>query len=220
MVTRVLIVDDHVIVREGLVSLFNSSPDYQVVGEAGTAEAAIRLARESHPDLILMDFSLPDQDGTAATRAILSESPDIAVVFLTIHETDDRLFAALRSGAKGYLIKNIPGQKLLASLRALNKNEPAISRNMMMNVIHEFAQMGPRSEPDKSHLADLSLRELDVMRELAEDASNHEIAVRLSVSDTTVKNHVHNILTKLGLKNRQDLARFARHQGLGRYAMK
>ncbi len=143
---RVLIVDDHVIVREGLVSLLNSAPDFQVVGEAGTGKAAIRMAAELKPDLILMDFSLPDLDGATATKIILKQTPSIAIVFLTVHETDDRLFSALRSGAVGYLIKNIRGQKLLASLRALKNNEPAISRSMMMDVLKEFAHQGPPSE--------------------------------------------------------------------------
>jgi DNA-binding NarL/FixJ family response regulator len=120
---RILIVDDHVLFREGLTSLFNSQPDFQVVGEAGGMQEAIELARRTKPELILMDFSLPDGTGLDATQVILAELPDTYIVFLTLHEGDDRIFAATRLGAKGYLLKNLPVSKLLAALRGLKMGQ-------------------------------------------------------------------------------------------------
>ncbi len=212
---RILLVDDHTLFREGLASLFRSQPDLAVVGEAGSTSEAIVKARELKPDLVLMDFSLPDGDGTQATRAILADRPETMIVFLTVHDGDDRLFAAIRCGAKGYLLKNLASAKLLSALRALERDEAAISRNMTARILEQFARLGPRQDPERSFLAELSLREVEVLKELASDASNREISEHLSISETTVKNHVHSLLTKLNFKNRYEAASFARKQGLG-----
>ena len=214
---RILLVDDHVMFREGLASILKSQPDMQVVGEAGTIHESIQLVRQLKPDTVLMDIGLPDGSGIDATREILAEDPAINIIYLTIYDTDDRLFAAVRSGAKGYLLKNLPAAKLLSSLRAIEKNEAAISRTMTLRIMEEFSRQGPPSEPQQSKLSTLTLREMEILRELANDATNQEIALRLSVTETTVKNHVHRILAKLGVKNRKDAARFARQQGLGKY---
>jgi DNA-binding NarL/FixJ family response regulator len=214
---KILLVDDHVIIREGLFSLLQGQPDIEVVGEAGSGKEAIQLALKLKPEVILMDFSLPDMDGPTATQAILEARPETKVIFLTIHETNDRLFAALRSGARGYLLKSTPISKMLAALRGLNNDEAALSRSMTTRVLEEFSRLGPSNEPDRSILHELTMREMDILRELALDTSNREIATRLQLSETTVKNHVHSVLRKLGLKNRQEAARFARHQGLVKY---
>ncbi len=214
---KILIVDDHVLFRDGLVSLLRGQADIEIVGEAGLLGEAIKMARTLKPEVVLMDFTLPDGDGAQATRAILDENPGIAIVFLTMHDSNDRLFAAIRSGAKGYLLKNMPFPKLLESLRGLTRNEAPISGEMTSRLLEEFSRLGPPQEPEHSKLASLTLREVEVLRELASEASNHEIAGRLTLTETTVKNHVHSILKKLELKSRQEAARFARQQGLVKF---
>jgi DNA-binding NarL/FixJ family response regulator len=203
-----------VLFREGLVSLLDSQDDFEVVGEAGCVQEAIELARKVDPELILMDFSLPDGTGLDATVSILAEKPEIKIVFLTVHENDERLFAAIRTGAKGYLLKNQSVKNLLASLRALNKGEAAISRTMMTRIMEEF-QRGehPQDDPPPG-LSELTTREVEILRELATNASNREISARLFISENTVKNHVHNILEKLKLSNRREAVEYARHVGL------
>jgi DNA-binding NarL/FixJ family response regulator len=211
---RILLVDDHILFREGLTALLNSQSDLQVIAEAGTVQEAILAARQAEPDLVLMDFSLPDGDGTQAAREILAECPQTMVVFLTVHDAPDLLYKAIRCGAAGYLLKNLPVNKLLASIRALEHGEAAISRTMTSQILQEFARLGPKDEPAQAALADLTIRELDILRELGMDASNQEIANRLSISESTVKNHIHILLVKLNQHNRRGLARFARQQGL------
>jgi len=212
---KILVVDDSILFREGLVNMFSSQPDFNVVGEAGTVNEAISKARETRPDIILMDFSLPDGNGTEATQIIMTELPETRVIILTIHDADERILAAIRSGAKGYLLKDLPFSKLVASVRGLMKNEAAISRKLTFRLMGEFANMRGRDEQATTELEDFSMREIEILRELANDASNQEIAERLSLSIPTVKHYIHTTLKKLNMKNRKEAARFARHQGLG-----
>jgi two-component system NarL family response regulator len=211
---RVLIVDDHVLFREGLVSLLETQPDISVAGEAGRVSEAIGMARELEPDLILMDFGLPDGTGLEATQAILAEQPEAKIVFLTVHEQDDRLFAAIRSGAKGYLLKNVPVSKLLDYLRGVERGEAAVSPAMTSHILDEFARLGSGPDPGPAELDELTTREVEVLQEVARGATNREIADRLCISENTVKNHVGNILAKLNLRNRREAAGFARRHGL------
>jgi two-component system nitrate/nitrite response regulator NarL len=212
---RILVVDDSILFREGLVNMFGTQPDFEVVGEVGTMHEAVTKARETRPDIILMDFSLPDGNGIDATQIIMSELPETKIVMLTIHEADERILAAIRSGAKGYLLKDLPFAKLVASVRGLMKNEAALSRQLTFRLLNEFANMRVRNDPATTELEDFSMREIEILRELAGDASNQEIAERLSLSIPTVKHYIHTTLKKLNMKNRKEAARFARHQGLG-----
>jgi DNA-binding NarL/FixJ family response regulator len=208
---KILIVDDHILFREGLVSLLKKQPDFQVIGEAGTVDEAVQLAIARSPDVILMDFSLPDGTGLDATQAILSHLPKTKIVFLTVHETDDRLFSAVRSGAKGYLLKNIPVTTLLASLRALDAGEMAISPSMSTRIIEEYAQNPPyTSHNNPSVNSSLTAREVEILSLISKGSTNREIAQKLVISENTVKNHIHNILEKLGLKNRREALQYAR----------
>jgi DNA-binding NarL/FixJ family response regulator len=211
---RVFIVDDHVLFREGLVSLLETQPDITVAGEAGSVSEAIGMARELEPDLILMDFGLPDGTGLEATQAILAEQPEAKIVFLTVHEQDDRLFAAIRSGAKGYLLKNVPVSKLLDYLRGVERGEAAVSPTMTSHILDEFARLGSGPDPGPDELDELTAREVEVLQQVARGATNREIADRLCISENTVKNHMGNILAKLGLRNRREAAGFARRHGL------
>lgn len=211
---RVLIVDDHILFREGLSGLLRSQDDMDVVGECGSVYEAIETARQANPDVVLMDFSLPDGTGLDATRAILAEQPAIQIIFLTVHDTDERVIAAMRAGAKGYLLKNLSVSKLLASLRALERGEAAISRTMMARILEEFAQSIPTDSMSPSPLVGLTSREIEVLQELADGISNQEIAARLFISENTVKNHIHKILDKLNLHNRREAIDFARKHRL------
>lgn len=211
---RLLVVDDQVLFRQGLVSLIDAHPDFEVVGKAGSVSQAIKLARELKPDMILMDFNLPDGTGLEATQSILQENPDCKIVFLTIYETSDKLLAAIRLGAKGYMLKNVPISKLLSSLQAVERGEPAISRQMTGQIIEAFSHMdNPRVEKSET-VCKLSKRELEIMQELAEGYSNREIADHLVIAENTVKHHIHNILGKLELSNRHEAADFARKNGI------
>ena len=213
---RVLLVDDHVLFRQGLVSLLDIQPDFSVIGEASSVREGIAMAGELKPDLVLMDFGLPDGTGLDAMQAILADRPETNIVFLTIHEEDDRLFAAIRNGAKGYLLKNVPITKLLGFLRGIEQGRTAITRSMAGRVIDEFARLGSghKNDPGDHPLDELTLRELEVLQQLATGATNREIADHLVISENTVKNHVSHILTKLHLENRREAANFARSHHL------
>jgi DNA-binding NarL/FixJ family response regulator len=198
-----LIVDDHVLFREGLTSLFRSTMEFEVVGSAGSVHEAISLARQLSPEIILMDYSMPDGTGSDATRAILAELPECKIVFLTMYETDDKLFEALRAGAKGYMPKSTSSPDLTANLRALSNGEMALSRKLMSRVVEEFSNTSSPI-PDGNAFAKLSPRELDVLRELENGASNHVIAKHLYLSENTVKHHIRSILEKLQVPNRRE----------------
>lgn len=211
---KVMVVDDHILFREGLIGIFRAVPDYQIVGEAGSVQEAIENAYMLQPDIILMDFSLPDGTGPDATEMILKELPECKIVFLTVHEGDENLFAAIRAGAKGYLPKNIAGSSILASLRSLEQGEMAIPRKMTSRIVNEFSHSNLQNTMNEKLIAKLSPRELDVLRELEPGVSNSEIAERLFLSENTVKHHIRNILSKLEVKNRREAIVIAHQAGL------
>ena len=208
----VLVVDDHVLFREGLVSLFQSTPDFHVVDQAGTVMEGVEKAFCHKPNIILMDFSLPDGTGLEATKAILDELPNCKIIFLTVYETDENLMEAVHLGAMGYLLKNVSGSSLLASLRALANGEIAMSRKMMSRVVG-YSRSAPPI-PDSNILDKLSPREVEVLLMLQNDASNAEIAEKLYLSENTVKHHVHSILEKLDVSNRRQASQIAQKMGL------
>ncbi|MCL7452913.1 MAG: response regulator transcription factor [Anaerolineae bacterium] len=204
---RILLVDDHVLFREGVESLLAAQPDLDVIGEAGSVAEAIALARQFQPELILMDFVLPDGTGLDATTAILADLPQVQIVFLTFHDDDERLFAALRAGAKGYLLKNVSSAELLAKLRGVRDGQAALTPDKVTRVLDEFARQAPAPAQPEAVTEELTPREREVLAELATGASNHEIAVRLVISVSTVKKHVTSILDKLNVPNRREAAR-------------
>jgi len=208
---RIVVVDDHVLFREGLVAIIRSEPNIKVVGQAGSVREAIELVGSLKPDLVLMDFGLPDGTGVDATRAILKEDPECKIVFLTMSEEDDDLFSAVRSGAKGYLLKNMHPSKLAATIKSVYEGESALSRSMTLRLMEELSRTKA-----PSHTGDptLTRRELDVLRELADGYSNSEIADHLVIAENTVKYHVHSILDKLGLSDRREAAAYAKEHGL------
>jgi len=208
---RIVVVDDHVLFREGLVAIIRSEPNIEVVGQAGYVQEAVELIGSLKPDLVLMDFGLPDGTGVEATRAILKEDPECKIVFLTMSEEDNDLFSAVRSGAKGYLLKNMHPSKLVDTIKSVYEGESALSRSMTLRLMEELART---KEPLHSGDPTLTRRELEVLRELAAGFSNSEIADRLVIAENTVKYHVHSILDKLGLSDRREAADYARKHGL------
>jgi len=213
-IQKVMVIDDHVMFREGLISLLGTTPDFKVVDQAGTMNEGIEKAFLQKPDIILMDFSLPDGTGLEATRIILDQLPACKIVFLTVYETDENLLSAIRLGAKGYMLKNVSSSSLIASLRALDLGEIAMSRKMMSKVL-EYSRFAMTS-PSQDVVSRLSPREIDILFELQNDSSNAEIARRLYLSQNTVKHHIHNILDKLGINNRRQAGVIARQMGLKR----
>jgi DNA-binding NarL/FixJ family response regulator len=211
---KMVVVDDHVLFREGLVAIIRSEPAIEVAGQAGSVGEAIELIGSLKPDVVLMDFGLPDGTGVDATRAVLKEHPNCKIIFLTMSEEDEDLFAAIRSGAKGYLLKNMHPTKLVATIKSVFEGESALSRSMTLRLMEELARTKETSFVGGDPT--LTRRELDVLRELAGGFSNAEIAEHLVISENTVKYHVHSILDKLGFSDRRDVAAYARKHGLVR----
>jgi DNA-binding NarL/FixJ family response regulator len=210
---RLLLVDDHVLFREGLAGLFAYQDDFQVVGEASDAETALAQVAALHPDIVLMDIDMPGEDGISTTRRLKSEFPDVTVVMLTVHDATDKLLDAVKAGAQGYLVKNIRSSELLDQLRGLRQGEAAITRRMAARILEEFqrgqADVGTRDA--SAH--DLTARELEVLELVADRLSNKEIATRLVISEHTVKNHLKNILSKLHLRTRREAADYGMVRG-------
>lgn len=209
-----MIVDDHVLFREGLAAIIRQEPDVEIVGMAGTVREAVELASMMRPEIILMDFGLPDGTGVDATRAIIELLPQCKIVYLTVYEDDENLLAGVRSGAKGYLLKNMRPAKLMAAVRSVYQGESALSRTMTLRLMEELAQIQPSSRFSAAEIAKLTTRELDVLRALTSGATNQQIGHILFLSENTVKHYIHSILDKLNITNRREAANFAREHGL------
>jgi two-component system response regulator NreC len=212
--TSLLIVDDHILFREGLAAMLDGLPDFCVVGQAGSVRSAIEKAMALKPDIILMDVQFSDGSGTDAIKPILASLPRSKIVMLTMYESDELLFSALHHGARGYLLKSVPFSILITSIRALVRGEAALSRSQIGRLLEEFSRLrinGRSSEPVPSAL---TVREQEVIKELELGATNREIAERLFITENTVKRHIHSILKKLELRSRRDIVKYARKQGL------
>lgn len=213
---RVLLADDHALFRKGLAGLLAAEPDLDVVGEARTGKEVLELARELMPDLVLMDIFMPEQDGLEATRRLKEELPYVRVVILTISEKEETLFEAIKAGAQGYLLKGIEPPELLEMLRGLARGEAAISRGTAAKILKEFSRREPQARPEDSPLTRLTAREREVLAHVSQGLSNKQVAVRVGVSENTVRNHLRNILEKLHLENRVQAATFASRHNLDR----
>lgn len=214
MTLRLLLVDDHALVREGVAGLLEAHPDIEIVGEAEDGLQALEKARVTMPDVILMDIEMPRCDGLAATRLIKREMPYVKIVMLTVHDADERLFDAVRSGAQGYLLKSIGSAELIMQLRGIERGEAPISRTMAGRILDEFAKQTEVQRVEGELL--LTPREREVLQWVARSASNREIAEALVISENTVKNHMRNILSKLHLSNRSQVMAYALSRGLVR----
>jgi DNA-binding NarL/FixJ family response regulator len=210
---RILVVDDHALLRQGLVKVLAEERDLQVVGEAADGREAIAKAAELMPDVILMDISMPEVGGLEATRRIKQEMPYARIIILTIADDDQSLFEAVKSGAQGYLLKNVDPPQLVNTVRRVAAGETAISRTMASKLIGEFATQPARTVAASPTSMALTPREKEVLEQVAEGKSNRDIAAALSIAENTVKNHLKNILEKLHLENRVQAAAFALRQG-------
>lgn len=199
---RLVVADDQALVRAGFVMILETEPDIEVVGEAATGAEALAVVTEQHPDVVLMDVRMPEMDGLEATRAIqrtMANPPRIIV--LTTFGLDDYVFEALRSGAGGFLLKDTPPDDLVAAIRIVAAGDALLAPSVTKRLIEEFAaRPGPISTPPG--FAELTERELEVLRHIARGMSNAEIADALFVSETTVKSHVSHVLTKLDVRDR------------------
>lgn len=213
---RIIIVDDHNLFREGLAAILQQETDIEVVGLVGTVQDAVDEVRIKKPDLVLMDFTLPDGTGVEATRKIIQECPECKVVFMTMSERDEDLLAAIRSGAVGYLLKNMSLPKLVASLRSVQRGESALSRRMTRRLIEELARTKESELTESPAFGGLTPREQEILAELAAGKSNQEIADKLIISENTVKYHVHSIFDKLNLRDRKEAANFAKKHGINK----
>jgi DNA-binding NarL/FixJ family response regulator len=199
---KIMLVDDQALFREGLKTLLNSRPEFEVVGEASNGEEAIRLAHLLRPQVILMDLRMPVLDGVQATRRIRSLHPDCNVIVLTTFDDDEDVFEGLRAGAIGYLLKDVSSEKLFEAIRSAAKGEYFLLPSITAKVVAEFSRL-PRTAPHPAGTENiLSPREIEVLRLVATGISNKEIAERLFISEGTVKNHLSNILSKLNVKDR------------------
>jgi DNA-binding NarL/FixJ family response regulator len=212
MPIRILLVDDQALFREGLRTLLSLQPDVEVAGEAAHGEEALRLAATLRPDVVLMDLQMPVMDGAAATRKLKAQQPDARVIILTTFDDDESVFEALRAGAVGYLLKDTPSARLVEAIRMTARGESFLAPSIASKVVAEFARLSPRLAPD-TMLEPLSEREVEVLRLIARGASNREIAAELVIAEGTVKNHVTNILAKLGAADRTEAAMKAKEWG-------
>ena len=208
---RVLVVDDQALFREALGTLLDARPEVEVVGEAGDGHQALERAAALAPDVVLMDLHMPVLDGIGATRRLRVEQPGVRVLALTTFDDDEDVFAALRAGALGYLLKDVSADRLVEAVQAAARGESVLQPSVAAQVVARFAQLddAPRARPQPL-VVPLSDRELDVLRLLADGRSNREIATALFLAEGTVKNHVTNVLAKLGARDRTQAALRAR----------
>lgn len=217
---RLLVADDHTLFREGVASLLERAPDVRLVGEAATGEDAVRLVGELLPDVVLMDLKMPGIGGIEATRAIVHENPHIGVIVLTMFEDDESIFAALKVGARGYVLKDADRGTLLRAIRAIARGEVLLSASVARRVLEQLrpAVPGPiasRLGPIASSIFhELTPRETEVLRLIAEGLRNREIAERLVISEKTVGNHISNIFSKLQVNDRSQAILLALRGGL------
>jgi two-component system, NarL family, response regulator LiaR len=228
---RLLIADDHDLVREGLLAVLEGEPDLQVVGEARNGKEAIEMARQLRPDLVLMDVRMPEMDGLAATRAIKEELPQTSVVMVTMHENPDYLLEAIRAGAAGYILKDAAGERLVEAVRRTLEGEVPLNEGLAMRLLQRLAGEeeeghraggargasrgeAPARKPPAPPAEELTEREAEVLRLLAQGRTNPQIARTVLSSVSTVKVHVQNIIAKLGVSDRTQAAVRAIELGL------
>jgi len=207
---RILIADDHAIVREGLRTLIASEPGMELVGEAADGIEVVSLARSLEPDVILMDLVMPHKDGLEAISEIKHENPEMCILVLTSFAEEDKVFPAIRAGALGYLLKDSSPQQLLQAIYDVHRGESSLHPTVALKLVREISQ--PSDLPPAEH--PLTEREVDVLELVAQGLSNQEIADQLVISEWTVRTHVRNILGKLHLANRTQAALYALREGL------
>ena len=215
---RVLVVDDQFLIRAGLVGLLDAAPGFEVAGEAGDGEEAVRLAAKTLPDVILMDIRMPGMNGIQATRRIIADAPDPAprVLVLTTFDLDEYVYGALRAGASGFLLKDSGPERLLAAVAAVGGGDALFAPSVTRRLVEAYARQD-RPTPDAQPLPKLNMltrREVDVLQLIARGLSNPEIADQLSISEATVKTHLNRVMAKLDLNSRAQAVVIAYETGL------
>lgn len=211
---KILLIDNHVLFREGLASLLESQADIEAVADIGYDQEVLEVAQEFKPDIVLMDGVAQEYETITIIPVIIACHPATKVMVLAGDESEELLFSALRAGARGFMLKNSSFHKLLSCLRVLEQGEMVLSRRMTMRVVDEFIRSRDVEEDQSRKMANLTNREIQILRILASGMSNNEIARRLYISENTVKIHVHNVFEKLGVKNRREASRIAQHLGI------
>jgi DNA-binding NarL/FixJ family response regulator len=212
---RIVIADDHAVVRSGFAELLDTQPDLTVIGTVANGREAVRVSRELWPDVVLMDIRMPDMDGIEATRHITRQEPDRPrVLMLTTFDLDQYVYDALRAGASGFLLKDVTAERLIDAVRIIAAGEALLAPTVTRRLISEFAQRPTRNLEAPPAVGELTHRETEVLRLLAAGLSNAEIADRLVVTEETVKTHVSRILNKLGLRDRTQAVIIAYESGL------
>ena len=211
---RILLADDHVLFRTGVATVLASRPDMEVVGEARDGLEAIALARETMPDIILMDIAMPRCSGLEATRRIKHEMPYVKVVIITVSDNEEDVFEAIKCGAQGYLIKDLKTRRLFDVIEGVVKGEAFLSGVIAAKILQEFQQPAEGAVRRSEAIEPLTGREIEVLGLVVEGRANREIASALVISESTVKNHLRNILGKLHLRNRIQAAVYAVREGL------
>jgi len=207
---RILIVDDHAVVRKGIRALLATESGIEVIGEAEDGEQAVRLYREFNPDVLLLDLLMPKMNGIEVIRAVKGDNPDAKILVLTSFAADDQVFPAIKAGALGYLLKDTDPEDLVNAIHQVNRGESSLSPTIARKVLQEISQNN-----DKPLIPDpLTKREVEVLQVLAKGKSNREIAKILTISETTVRTHVSNILGKLHLASRTKAALYALKEGM------
>ena len=215
MSVRVLIVDDQALVRTGFRMILEAEPDIEVVGEAGDGVQAIEEARRLEPDVVLMDVRMPELDGIEATRRLLANGAGTTkVVMLTTFDMDEYVFDALRAGASGFLLKDVPPERLIDGIRAVANGDALLAPSITRRLIEEFVRSAPSRTEPPAGLDELTTREVEVLRLIARGFSNAEIAKELFVSETTVKTHVAHVLMKLNVRDRVQAVVLAYESGI------
>jgi DNA-binding NarL/FixJ family response regulator len=211
---RIIIADDHTLLRDGLKALFASVPDIEVIGEAETGAGVITIADQLQPDVILMDIQMPGINGIQATRQIVEKHHDIGVIVVTMYKDDDSVFAAMRAGARGYILKGADQEEMLRAIRSVARGEAMFGPEIATRLVNFFsssqADLSPQAFPD------LTSREHEVLELIAQGLNNQAIASRLSISEKTVRNHISNIFNKLQVVDRAQAIVKAREAGLGK----
>jgi DNA-binding NarL/FixJ family response regulator len=209
---KILIADDHPVVREGLITMIKRELDFQVVGEATNGVEAVNKARELKPDVVLMDLRMPELDGVEAIRQISSTEPNIKYIILTTYSDDEYIFRGIEVGARAYLLKDAPRDELFKAIRAVNRGESLIQPVVASKVLDRFAELSRQAQSAPPDV--LSERELEVLKWMAKGDANKEIAAQLNITDSTVKTHISNIFQKLGAKDRTEAVMNAMRRGI------
>lgn len=213
---KILLVDDHALLRKGVKAMIDTRPDFKVIGEASNGCDAVELARKLQPDVIFMDINLPGLNGLKATYTIKKEFPSIAIVMLTVSDNESQLFNAIKCGASGYLLKTLEPEELFNMLDRIKQGEVAFNGEQTTKILKEFNRLS-QVEQKQWGVESLSEREIEVLKRLVLGEDNKEIALALSISVSTVKSHLRTIMEKLHLKNRIETAVFAIGEGLVDY---